>query len=176
MRALRRGRVSAAVALVSALLAGGSSAASAAMPIPARSTDAIAVTGQLALDGSAATVSASAPLHRGASGTIIPGCSGTLDRPHRSGGTASVHGRTVCAVSSRNYVSLSIGYLGWFGERYAVSGGDATAFNGRAASGFAKSVCSGKGWQTWRAFGWHAVRVDGVAYYVNTSHDHRFTC
>ncbi len=143
-------------------------------PTPPPPTDP-PVTG-LSSDGSTATPPKGGASTQAVQTGIAPGCSGALDYVHRSGGTASVHGRTSCAQSSRNYISLSIGYIGWFGERYAVSGNDATAINGQTASGQAKSVCSGTGEQTWRAFGYHSAIVGGTTYYGNTSQDGRFTC
>lgn len=106
---------------------------------------------------------------------VAPGCSGTLDTVHRSAGLASVHGRTTCAGSSRNFISLSIGYIGWFGERYAVANNSAQ--NAKTyVEGQVKSICSGKGWQTWRAFGYHSSILGGKTYYGNTARDGRFDC
>ncbi|MGO2750205.1 MAG: hypothetical protein ACTIA6_09160 [Pseudoclavibacter sp.] len=107
---------------------------------------------------------------------FAPNCNGFIDDVHKSGGMASVHGRTVCKTSGRNFISLSIGYIGWAGERYAVSGGSATALGGKTANGFAKSVCSGKGNQTWRAFGYHSATIRGTVYYGNTMKDDAFWC
>jgi len=106
---------------------------------------------------------------------VAPGCAGTLDAVHPSAGLASVHGRTTCAGSSRNFISLSIGYIGWFGERYAVAYNSAQ--NAKTyVEGQVKSVCAGKGWQTWRAFGYHSSVLGGRTYYGNTARDGRFNC
>lgn len=108
---------------------------------------------------------------------IVPavGCGADLFEVHKSGGMASVHGRTTCAGASRNYISLSIGYIGWFGERYAVAYNDATSSR-TYVEGQVKSVCSGMGWQTWRAFGYHSTTRDGRVYYGNTDRHGRFDC
>ncbi|WP_158252392.1 hypothetical protein [Cryobacterium sp. Y57] len=57
-----------------------------------------------------------------------------------------------------------------------MTGDDATGYSGKDASGQVKSVCSGTGQQTWRAFGYHSAIIGGTTYYGNTSRDGRFTC
>jgi hypothetical protein len=107
---------------------------------------------------------------------VATGCYGKLDNVHKSGGMASVHGQTVCPTGSKNFVSLSIGYLGWFGERYAVSYNSAAGTGNKTADGQVKSICSGKGLQTWRAFGYHSTFQGGSTKFGNTSIDGRFSC
>lgn len=154
----------------------GSAAAASADTGPTPPPPTAPASAGLTIDGTATTSSSGRLSTLAVQSGIVPGCSGSLDYVHKSGGTASVHGQTTCATSSRNYISLSIGYIGWFGERYAVSGNDATAIGGATASGQVKSVCSGTGEQTWRAFGYHSAIIGGTTYYANTSRDGRFTC
>ncbi len=153
-----------AVAAASLVLVLVGAPASAATDDPAPPSDGASL---LAPDGKEASTEVEAG--------VAAGCSGHLDNVHKSGGTASVHGRTVCIPSTRNFVSLSIGYVGWFGERYAV-GGNSNTGSSSTVSSQAKSVCSGLEEQTWRAFGYHSAVIAGTTHYANTSQDGRFSC
>lgn len=103
-------------------------------------------------------------------------CVGNTMNVHKSRGFASVHARTSCPNPGNNKnVSVNLGYVGWFGERYALSHGGKNG-NGKVVEAFAKSVCSGKGWQTWRAKSTHRVTIGSTVYLARTGDDSRFGC
>lgn len=103
-------------------------------------------------------------------------CTGQTMNVHKSQGFASVHARTSCPTPGNNKnVSTSLGYIGWFGERYALSHGGKNG-NGKTVETFAKSVCSGKGWQTWRSSSTHRVTIGSTVHLARTGDDSRFNC
>lgn len=104
-------------------------------------------------------------------------CYGVIDNVHKSkyGAFASVHGRTACLSGSGNYISLSIGYTGWFGECYGVQYNDGAGPGGNVAKTQVKSDCGGKGVQNWRAFGYYSTFHAGKHKYA-TPQEARFEC
>lgn len=103
-------------------------------------------------------------------------CTGRTLNVHKSRGFASVHARTSCPMPGNNKnVSTNLGYIGWFGERYSLSHGGKSG-NGKTVETFAKSVCSGKGWQTWRSTSTHRVTIGSTVYLARTGDDSRFNC
>lgn len=107
---------------------------------------------------------------------VYGGCDGATFNVHKSQGFASVHARTTCKISGLdNNVATNIGYVGWFGERYAMSYGNASG-RGKATEAFAKSYCVGKGLQTWSASSTHRTTIGNTVYLARTGQNARFTC
>lgn len=168
-----------ALGLAIALVAGSGSAATAAGPgsgTPAGDSPAggsvISLTPGSANEPTGEFLSSSAWVG------IRPGCYGQTDTPHYAysePGLASAKGRTVCPGSTRTSINLSVGYIGWFGERYrTVSKFSQNTL--QSVNSQVKSDCRGTGTQTWRAISNHSALVGGQTNFGRTSSDGRFSC
>ena len=101
---------------------------------------------------------------------VYGGCDGATFNVHKSKGFASVHARTTCKTSGLdNNVATNIGYVGWFGERYAMG-------RGKQTEASAKSYCVGKGKQTWSASSTHRTIIGNTVFLARTGNSASFTC
>lgn len=159
------------VILASALLTGLSSPAHAATQETGSVEPAAPASAPLTATPTTTSTGVLAPL-----AYLYGGCDGMTMNVHKSAGFASVHAKTYCRVSGHNKnVATNLGYVGWFGERYAMSYGSKSG-NGLSVETFAKSVCSGKGWQTWRASSTHRTTIGNTVFLARTGDDSRFNC